>query len=283
MLPLSFFKNMRFTAASTAVTLTFFTMLGSLLVLTQYLQFVLGYSPLETGVRLLPWAIPMMIVSPWSAKLVERFGSKLVVAAGLTLTAVGFLSISTLDASSPYSALAWRFVLTSIGLALVMAPATDAIMGSVPLAKSGVGSAVNDTTRQSGGAVGVAVIGSVFASIYGSQIADAARGRPVPPAALEAAKDSVGAALQIAAQIPGQLGREIAATAKSAFLDGMAAGLYVGAGVALIGALIVMIWLPARARSEDIDRQTAEYEAARATGGNGGDGAARQEPARSAT
>ncbi len=262
MLDLSFFKNPRFTAASAAITLTFFSMLGSLFVLTQYLQFVLGYSALETGVRLLAFAIPMMIVAPLSPRFVERVGSKAVVATGLTLTATGLLLTSGLEASSSYGDLVWRFVITACGLALTMAPATDSIMGSLPLAKAGVGSAVNDTTRQTGGAVGVAVVGSVFASIYSSQIADAARGRNLPPAALEAAKRSVGAALQIAGRLPGDLGRQLAATAKSAFLDGMSAGLYVGAATALVGVLVVLRWLPARARAQDVDRQTAEYAAA---------------------
>src|SRR6185295_163761 len=108
---------------------------------TQYMQFVIGYSALETGVRLLAWAIPMMIVAPMSSKLVERLGSKVVLASGLLITAVGFFLLTQLDASSSYGAMAWRFVISEVGLALVMAPATDSIMGSVPLAKAGIGSA----------------------------------------------------------------------------------------------------------------------------------------------
>ncbi|MEX2100075.1 MAG: MFS transporter [Acidimicrobiia bacterium] len=269
MLDMSFFKNPRFTAASTAIMLTFFAMFGSLFVLTQYLQFVLGYSPLETGVRLLAFAVPMMILAPTSAKFVERFGTKAVVATGMTLTVAGFMLTAQLDASSAYSDIVWRMVITACGLALTMAPATTSIMGSLPLSKAGVGSAVNDTTRQVGGAVGVAVVGSVFASMYGSQVVDAVKGKPVPPAALAAIKDSVGAALRVAAGLPGGIGRQLAQAAKSAFIDGMAAGLYVGAAVTLIGVLIVLRWLPARARAEDVERQDADWEAARHHTGDG--------------
>ena len=181
MLDLRFFKNPRFSVASAAIALTFFALFGSLFVLTQYLQFVLGYSPLETGVRLLAFAIPMMIVAPLSARFVARLGAKIVVTTGMTLMAGGLLLSTGLTASSSYGSVAWRMVMMATGMALTMAPATDSIMGSLPLAKAGVGSAVNDTTRQIGGAVGVAVIGSVFSSIYSSEVADSIAGQPVPP------------------------------------------------------------------------------------------------------
>lgn len=263
MLDLSFFKNPRFSVASGAIAVTFFGMLGSIFVLTQYMQFVLGYSPLQTGARLLAYAIPMMIVAPMSARFVVHLGAKRVVAAGLVLITIGLLLLLGLDQTSSYAAIAWRMVILSTGMALTMAPATDAIMGSLPLAKAGVGSAVNDTTRQIGGAVGVAVVGSVFASIYSSEVADAFAGAGVPAAAVDQAKDSVGAALAIAAKVP-VVGGELAAAAKSAFIEGFHAGVYVGAGMALLGVIAVILWLPSRARREDIDRQHDEYEAERA-------------------
>jgi len=261
MLDLTFFKNPRFSVASGAIAVTFFAMFGSIFVLTQYLQFVLGYSPLETGVRLLAFAVPMMIFAPLSARFVERVGAKVVVTTGLSLIAAGLLLSLGLDQNSSYGAIAWRMVVMATGMALTMAPSTDAIMGSLPLAKAGVGSAVNDTTRQIGGAVGVAIVGSVFSSIYSSQIADAASGRPIPPVILDGIKDSVGFALSAASQIGGSAGAELAAAARAAFIDGFHAGLIVGGVVAAIGAVAVALWLPARARREDIDSQHAEYEA----------------------
>jgi Na+/melibiose symporter-like transporter len=268
MLDFSFFKNPRFSIASGAIMVTFFAMFGSIFVLTQYLQFVLGYSPLETGVRLLAFAIPMMILALTSARLVERVGAKVVVATGLALIATGLLLSLGLDQSSSFGAIAWRMVVMASGMALTMAPATDSIMGSLPLAKAGVGSAVNDTTRQIGGAVGVAVVGSVFASIYSSRVVDAFVGQP--RAVVNAAKESIGAALEVARRAPADIGDALASAVRSAFVDGFHTGLYVGAGAALVGAIVVFLWLPARARSEDVDQQHAEYAgelagAARAT------------------
>jgi len=259
MLDLSFFKNPRFSVASAAIMVTFFSMFGSIFVLTQYFQFVLGYSPFETGVRLLAFAIPMMILAPLSAKFVERLGTKVVVVTGLGLITTGLALSTGLTTTSSYFEIAWRMVIMASGMALTMAPATTSIMGSLPLAKAGVGSAVNDTTRQMGGAVGVAVVGSVFASIYGAQVRDAVAGKGLPPAAVEGAKDSLGFALVVAKQIGGAAGDAFAAAARGAFVDGFHAGLWVGAGAALLGAIAALVWLPARARREDEERQDAEY------------------------
>jgi EmrB/QacA subfamily drug resistance transporter len=261
MLDFSFFKNARFSAASAAITLTFLAMFGSMFVFSQYLQFVLGYTPLQTGVRLLAFAIPMMLIAPLSARFVERFGTKLVVAAGMALTTAGLIVLSFVHAESSYANLAWRMVVMACGLALTMAPATESIMGSLPLAKAGVGSAVNDTTRQVGGALGVAVLGSVFTSIYGSHIANALNGQGLPVNIVEQAKDSVGAAMQAAAALGGAAGAGLKAAAGSAFIDGFQAALRVGAVVTLIGLVITLLWLPARARSRDTRRQAEEFTA----------------------
>ena len=186
-------------------------------------------------------------------------------AAGLALIATGLLLSLGLDASSSYYAISWRMVIMATGMALTMAPATDSIMGSLPLARAGVGSAVNDTTRQIGGAVGVAVVGSVFASIYGSQVADSFSGHGIHGAAIGQAKQSLGAALVIASKAPAAVAGTLADAARTAFVDGFHAGIYVGAGAALIGAIAVALWLPARARAADVEAQHAEYAAARGT------------------
>jgi EmrB/QacA subfamily drug resistance transporter len=261
MLDFSFFKNARFSAASAAITLTFLAMFGSMFIFSQYLQFVLGYTPLQTGVRLLAFAIPMMLIAPLSARFVERFGTKLVVAAGMALTTAGLIVLSFVHAESSYANLAWRMVVMACGLALTMAPATESIMGSLPLAKAGVGSAVNDTTRQVGGALGVAVLGSVFTSIYGSHIANALNGQGLPVNIVEQAKDSVGAAMQAAAALGGAAGAGLEAAAGSAFIDGFQAALRVGAVVTLIGLVITLLWLPAQARARDTRGQAEEFTA----------------------
>jgi EmrB/QacA subfamily drug resistance transporter len=261
MLDFGFFRNPRFSAASAGITLTFFAMFGSVFIYTQYLQFVLGYSPLQSGVRLLAIALPMMIVAPLSPRFVHHFGTKLVVAAGMALTTLGLLLMSFVSADTPYPQLAWRMVAMACGLALTMAPATESIMGSLPLAKAGVGSAVNDTTRQVGGALGVAVLGSVFTSIYGTRVVDALSGSDISTSTVDAAQDSVGGALQVATSVGGEAGRLITQSARSAFMDGLTTASRAGALVTLIGVFVILRWLPARARPRDVEMQAEEFAA----------------------
>jgi EmrB/QacA subfamily drug resistance transporter len=263
MLDVKFFKNPRFTAASTGIMLIFFAMFGTTFLITQYFQFVLGYSPLATGIRFLPWAAVILVGSPLSARLVDRIGTKRVVTLGLTLATLGLLSLSTLTPQSHY----WpdvmlRMMLMASGMALTMAPATESIMSSLPLAKAGVGSAVNDTTRQVGGALGVAIIGSVLSSIYASQLGDFLAGTPVKGRTAESIKESLGAALGVAkglARSAPELAASLAHAANAAFVDGMQVGLYVAAGATLVGAVVAFVWLPARARHEDVEAQDAAH------------------------
>src|SRR5256885_12664755 len=228
MLDLNFFKNPRFTSASASISILFFAMFGVIFLLTQYFQFVLGYSPLEAGVRLLPLALTMMVVAPLSAPIVERIGTKVVVSTGLLLSGLGVLSFAGLEVSTGYENIFWRLMLMAVGMGLTMAPATESIMGSLPLAKAGVGSAVNDTTRQVGGALGVAIIGSVLASTYGSKVGDAVNGQQLPAGVTNDAKNSLGFALQTASQIGGPAGDAPARPARPALLAGRAEERRVG-------------------------------------------------------
>jgi EmrB/QacA subfamily drug resistance transporter len=246
MLDLAFFRNPRFSAASLGIATAFFALFGATFLLTQYMQFVMGFSPLEAGVRLLPFAVVILVVSPLSARIVEHIGTKVTVASGLTITGIGMVLMVGLQPDSSYGALAWRMVLWAFGQALVMAPATESIMGSLPLAKAGVGSAVNDTTRQVGGALGVAIVGSVMSSTYGSRVADFFAGTPAAGSgAEEIAKESLGGALAVASRVPG-----LSDLAQSAFVDGMHAGVLVAGGVAFVGAIVAAMWLPAQSKDD---------------------------------
>src|SRR5262245_3182439 len=149
-------------------------------------------------------------------------------------------------------------------MGLTMAPATESVMGSLPRAKAGVGSAVNDTTRQVGGALGVAVVGSVVTSVYATRAGDAiARsGVDAPAAAGEKAKDGVGLALPFAQQAPANLQGQLVADFKEAFVSGMHVGVIVAALAAFIGMVVVLIWLPARAADADVFMQQDADEAA---------------------
>jgi EmrB/QacA subfamily drug resistance transporter len=265
MLDVAFFKNPRFTAASSAITLTFLALFGSIFLLTQYLQFVLGYTALQAGIRVAPHAFFLMIGAPLSTRLVERVGTKRVVTFGLLTVTGGLLLFSTATVSSGYPIVFAAMSIMGIGMGFTMAPATESIMGSLPRDKAGVGSAVNDTTRQVGGALGVAVLGSLLASTYGSSVTSALRstGVPVPAAAINAAQNSVGAAMELANRIGGAEGNRIATEARAAFVHGMHGALLAAAGIAFLGALIVFLFLPARAiEPEELPGTVAELEPA---------------------
>ena len=253
MLDMSFFRNPRFSAASVAIMLTFFAMLGTLFLLTQFLQSVQGYTALETGVRLLPMAGVQVVIAPFSARLVEYFGSKVVVGGGLLVAAVGLVMASRITAGASYTDVVWSLVVLAAGLALVMPPITESIMGSLPPAKAGVGSAVNDATREVGSALGVAVLGSVVSSTYRPRVTDAIRGVPLPEEAVHAIPEHVGAAMGAAAVLGGEPGRMLVGTASDAFADGMSTGFLVGAAAMALGAVIVALFLPARTRDEEVE------------------------------
>ncbi len=246
MLDLHFFENPRFTAANIAVTLTFFAMFGSLFLMTQYWQLVHGFTPLEAGVHLIPYALTMMFTAPMSARLVEQLGTKRVVTIGLALISAAMLVLSTIQPDSSYLRVIVNMCVMSVGMGLTMAPATESVMGSLPREKAGVGSAVNDTTRQMGGALGVAVIGSLVASVYAGGIDDAAPQFGITGSVLETARGSLGGALKAGGAL-GDAGAGFVAAARQAFVDGLAQGLRVGAGVVLVAAFVAHRFLPARA------------------------------------
>jgi EmrB/QacA subfamily drug resistance transporter len=260
LLDVNLFRNMRFTAASLAITLGFFALFGFIFLVTQYLQLVKGYSALQAGVRTLPFAIAMVVAAVSSPKVVQRIGTKVVVAAGLALMAGGFAIASTNDASTSYTVIASAMVLMGFGLGSAAAPATESILASLPREKAGVGSAVNDTTREVGGTLGVAVLGSVMASVYGGRILDALSGTPLPAGLRAAAGDSLAAALQIAGGVGGAAGRGIAFAAQDAFVQAFQIGSVVTGAVALVGAVIALLFLPARSRQEEPITITLEGE-----------------------
>src|SRR3954470_2519445 len=197
LLDLGLFRNLRFTAASGSVTVVFFSLAGFIFLITQYFQFFKGYSPLSTGVHLLPVATSVGVMSVVGTKIAVRSSTKLVVTGGLLALAGFFAWVSTSSTSTSYLVIAAQMLVGGSGMGLTSAPATEAIMGVVPKAKAGVGSAVNDATRLLGATLGVAVIGSVYASLYGSRLTSelpAALPRPLA----HSAHDSVGAALEVA-------------------------------------------------------------------------------------
>jgi EmrB/QacA subfamily drug resistance transporter len=244
MLDLGFFRSSRFSVGTAAVSAAFFALLGGIFALTQYLQFAHGYSAVEAGAVMSPMALGLVIGAGSSSRAVRRLGTARVVAAGLTGIAV-LLALTVLWTPDTGAAalVAWFFGL-ALAMGWVMAPATDAVVGAVPAAKSGVASATNTVARMVSGAVGVAVVGSLVSSLYSNDV-DGSLGA-LPPEAQAAAQDSVGAAGAIAARLPAEAGAQLLAVTGDAFTAAMGAGLAVAAAVLAATAVLVARFLPGR-------------------------------------
>jgi MFS transporter, DHA2 family, multidrug resistance protein len=236
MLPLTLFRDRRFSTGSGVIMIAFFAMFGFFFLMTQYLQFGRGYSPLQAGLAGLPLALSFLAFSPRSAALAERYGAARVMALGLTVVAIGFGVLTTLTPDTPYLVIAAAFTLLGAGMSITAAPATSEIMTSVPLSKAGVGSAVNDTTRELGGALGIALLGSIANTAYRSGV-DLDRLR-LPAGARAAAGESIGAASAIADRVPG--GADVMAQASSAFTHAFTLTNTVAVGIALAAAAAVL-------------------------------------------
>ena len=249
MLDVGLFRNLRFTAASVSITIAFFTLTGFTFLITQYFQFVKDYTPFGTGLRLLPVAISIAVASVLGTKLAVQVGNKAVVAAGLALWGADLLWMATNSASTHYLTLVGQMIIGGAGIGLITAPATEAILGAVPTEKAGVGSAVNDATRLFGDALGVAVIGSIAASLYSNRLSQTIpHGLPVQAA--HTARGSLGGAL-IAAQHLGHSGltipaHHLTAAAVGAFLHSFTGSLQVAGAIAFAGAAIAAALLPSR-------------------------------------
>lgn len=239
----NFFRIPRFGLGSLTITFAFLAMFGMFFLLTLYLQFVLGYSALGAAVRLLPFSVIMIIVAPRSPLLTERFGTGRVVAAGFAIQAIGFAIATLLDADSSYAMLLLAVGPMALGMALLMPPTTNAIVTSLPQDKAGVASAVNDTTREVGGAIGIALLGTLATEAYQSSFGDAANGLPAPAA--ELAEDSVGGAFQAASQLPPEVGGPLIEAASSAYVDGTSLAFTVTAVISFVMAGIILRFYPA--------------------------------------
>ena len=248
MLDVSVFLSRRFSGGSLAVTAGFLTLFGFIFVITQYFQFIKEYSAFQTGVRLLPVAGSIALASILGPRLVERVGTTAVVAAGLMVFAAGLAWASTVDEATSYSEIAIQMVLLGGGLGLTTAPATEAIMGSLSADKAGVGSAVNDTTRELGGTLGVAIVGSVFASVYSGRLGSASALAGLPADVRSAMQRSMAVAHNVVGHMPtGQIA-DVREAVNHAFLDGLQVGSLVCAAIAMAAAVIVAALLPARAQ-----------------------------------
>jgi len=235
------FRHRAFSAASSAIGLTFLALFGSLFALTQYLQLVHGYTPLSAGVRALPFAAAVMVTSPRSSKLVARLGLRLVIATGLAAMGAGLLMLTQVTPTTSYTFLATGVAIMGAGMGLVMAPAGESIMSVLPAEQYGAGSAVNDTVQELGASLGIAVIGSVVASSFRHGL----EAGHLPAAVLGRAQSSIAAADAVAAHA-GPFGAPMLELAHQSFTSAMTTGLTVAGAIALAGTVIVAAALPGR-------------------------------------
>jgi EmrB/QacA subfamily drug resistance transporter len=242
MLDMGLFKKPAFSTGSSGMILVFVAMYGSMFLITQYFQLVLGYTPFMAAARLLPMAMTLLVVSLTTPKLTKRYGAHRVVAAGMLLLGTGFLLLSQLGVDTKYWYILSCFLPFAAGMALAMSPMTASIMSAVPARRAGMGSAMNDATRELGAALGVAVLGSIAASRYGSEIMSAVSG--LSPADQTQAKSSIAGALNVASTLRGPSSTALTESAHDAFLSGLHLAVLVGATLAVISAGIVYRFLP---------------------------------------
>jgi EmrB/QacA subfamily drug resistance transporter len=251
MLPLRFFRNMSFTGANLALTLISFAMFGVMFFVSQYFQSVQGYTPLNAGVRLLPMAAMSFVAAVMSAKIAQRIGTKVAVGLGILIASSGLFYLYTIaKVDTSYGLVVIGMCIASMGMGLTMSPATNSVMGSLPVNKAGIGSAMNDTTRMLGGALGVAVLGTIMNSVYISKI-DALNGT-LSSQAFAVVRSSIQGAHIVAGQMAaaGQpvLARTILDSANQAFFSGMARGLMIAGIIMAVASLVTFVILPMRVR-----------------------------------
>jgi EmrB/QacA subfamily drug resistance transporter len=238
MLPVSYFRDRRFSVGSAVITTSFFVMFGWFFLLSLYLQFVRGYSPLEAGLATLPLPPMFIIFSPRSAAIAARIGSGRTIALGFMLVGAGMAVLAPVTPDTPYPVLALALALMGAGMAITAAPATTSIMSAVPMSKAGVGSAVNDTTRELGGALGIAVIGTIVSSLYRSNLD--LGGLELPAGAAREAEASVGQAVIASSQLDGATAGQLVDRAGDAFASAFGVTAIISAAIVVAAAFLVL-------------------------------------------
>ena len=249
MLKLAFFRDRRFSVALAAECLAVFGLMGALFLSTQFLQFDLGLSPLAAGIRILPIAGMVIVSAALSPVLARLIGTKCTVAAGLGLIAAGLWQVAAASRlQTTYGDIVVGLVLIGFGAGLMLPTATNSVIGSVPRGDSGIGSATNTVALQVGGALGVAVVGSVMLTRYQGHMRAVLSGRRVPASVAQTILGSLGGALAVAARVGGTTGSLLAREARTAFMSGNGIALAVAAIVSVAGVVLVLAALPSQPR-----------------------------------
>ena len=248
MLDMQLFRNPAFSTGSTGMILLFMAMYGTMFLVTQYFQLVLGYSPVSAALRLLPMAMILLVTSLFTPRITKRFAVNRTVAAGMVSLGCGLLLLSRLQLDTEYWFIICCFVPFSCGMALAMSPSTASIMSAVPARRAGMGSAMNDATRELGAALGIAVLGSIAASRYGSLMVSPTDG--LSSTDRDAASSSIGGALDVAADLGRRAGDALTSSAQTSFLSGLHVAVLAASVLAFASAVIVYRYLPRRLASE---------------------------------
>jgi EmrB/QacA subfamily drug resistance transporter len=241
------FRNRSFSAGSLTVMVQFFAAFGLFFVVIQYLQFVVGRSPLQTAVAMLPLPLVMIPLARNAPRIARRVGFRRLAPVGLALTATGLVVVSQVDRELTYATFALGLVLFAMGMALAGAPATTAITESLPESKQGVASAVNDTARELGSALGIAILGSVLNQQYRDGMAEAVHG--LPSAVAEGAQGSIAFTQSPELGQFGSAGLDLVVAAQQAFVDGISGALLLAAGIVAVAAVVVAILAPSSSRT----------------------------------
>lgn len=248
MLDMNMFKNRAFSVSSLTLTLVFLAMAGVFFSMSQLMQLVLGYSPLESSLRMIPLMLPMMVISPFVPNVVKKFGARITISVGLTLTAAAFLAMAAWTKDMTYWHLFGTMIVMMLGITFAMTPGTNILMASVPRNRSGMGSAMNDTTRELGGALGVAVLGAILSARYESEMAETAS--QFGDQVRQGLESSLAVALQVADKL-GPLGSGVADAAKDAFMTGISDAAMVASVLIFSAAVISFIGLPSHTKKDD--------------------------------
>lgn len=248
MLDMKLFKNRAFAVSSLTLTLVFLAMSGVFFSMSQLLQLILGYSPLQASLLMIPLMLPMMALGPFIPLVVKKFGARNVIAIGLLMTAIAFLVMATWNKDMTYWHLFGTMFVMMAGISAAMTPGTNILMASVPRNRSGMGSAMNDTTRELGSALGVAVLGAVLSAAYETQIREKAA--EFTGAIREGLESSLAVALQVAEKL-GPAAQSVSDAAKDAFMTGLTHAALVASAIIFAAAIIALVGLPQNHKEGD--------------------------------
>ncbi|MFC2017967.1 MFS transporter [Chloroflexota bacterium] len=248
MLPLRFFKNMSFTGANVTMVLSAFITSALLFFVSQYLQSVQGYSPLAAGLRILPFVVIVMVAALVGAQISRAIGVKIPVSLGMFIAGLGLFWLSFVDVDTSYLVIFGGLAILGVGCGVRLSPATDSVIGSLPVSRAGVGAAMDQAMQSLGGVLGIAVLGAILNAIYRGKIENLSVVASLPEEAYESIRNSIQSAHIVAGQFPEDISQQIINGSSNAFTSGMMEAMFIGSIAMVAGSLFSLFILPTRIR-----------------------------------